>query len=175
MKLADVMSTDYLSIREDASVFEAVKKMVDSRAFGLVVVDRQDRPVGLLSERSLIKRFILRNMKPEDVPVRKVMRRPLPAVPLKMPLARVAEYLVQKGLERTTVTDKGKVVGYVTLTDLSRYLSRDRIWSVLLSHRSEEFTFFCPKCGTGTLQPVYGEKGEIKVYTCGNSMCDYTE
>ncbi len=175
MKLADIMKKDFLKVDEDTSVFDAVKLMVDNRAFGLVVVDREGRPVGLLSERSLIKRFILRNRKPDEVPVKKVMRRPVPAVPVKMSLQGVAEYLVQHGLERTTVTDRDKVVGVVTLTDLSRFLSRDRIWNVLLSHRTEEFTFFCPRCAIGTLRPVFGEHGEINVYMCTNGSCDYTE
>lgn len=175
MKLSDIMSSDYETINENASVFEAVKKMVDGQAFGLVVVDSAQRPVGLLSERSLIKRFILRDMRPHEVSVSKVMRRPVPAVPISMSIPRAAEYLVQHGLERTTVTDGGKVVGYVTLTDMSRYLSRDSIWKILSSHRTEDFTFFCPKCGTGTLKPVIGERGELKVYNCDNPMCDYTE
>ncbi len=175
MKLTDVMSTDFQTVDEDASVFDAVKKMVDSKTFGLIVVNAQGKPVGLLSERSLIKRFILRNRKPDEVPVRKVMRRPLPAVPRGLSIPKVAEYLVTNGLERTTVTDGDSVVGYVTLTDLSRYLSRERIWDVLVSHRTLDFTYFCPKCATGVLAPVYGDKGEIRVYACNNPVCEYTE
>lgn len=175
MKLSEVMSSNYVTIREEASIFEAVKKMLEHRTFGLVVVDQFDRPVGLLSERSLVKRFIMRNIRPDGIQVKKVMRRPLPAVPLTMSIPRVAEYLVQNGLERTTVTDGGKVVGYVTLTDMSKYLSRDSIWKVLTSHRTEDFVFFCPKCGTGTLQPVMGERGEVRVYVCSNPSCQYEE
>ena len=175
MKLSEVMSSEFLTIDENASVFDAVRKMVEHKTYGLVVVDSQLRPVGLLSERSLIKRFILRNKRPDEVPVKRVMRRPLPAVPLNISIPRAAEYLVQHGLERTTVTDKDKVVGYVTLTDLSRYLSRDRIWDVLTAHKTEEFVFFCPRCAIGTLQPVYGDRGEIKVFSCSNAACEYTE
>lgn len=175
MKLSEIVSRNYITISEDSTVFEAVKKMVDNKTYGLVVVDRNGRPAGLLSERSLVKRFILRNLRPDQVQVSRVMRRPLPAVPIKMPVARVAEYLVSNGLERTTVTDHGEVVGYVTLTDMSRYLSRDTIWKVMSSHRTEDFVFFCPKCGTGLLKPVFGEKMEIKVFACDNPSCTYTE
>lgn len=175
MKLSEIMSSNYITIREDSTVFEAVRKMVDNKTYGLVVVDQNGRPTGLLSERSLVKRFILRNLRPDEVQVGKVMRRPLPAVPVTMPVTRVAEYLVSNGLERTTVTDHGEVIGYVTLTDMSRYLSRDTIWKVMSSHRTEEFVFFCPRCGTGVLKPVFGENMEIKVFACDNSACTYTE
>lgn len=169
------MTRDFKTIRQDATVFDAVRLMIENKTYGLVVVDDKDRHVGLLSERSLIKRFILRDRKPSEVQVAAVMRRPMPAVPLNMSLPKVAEYLVANGLERTTVTDNGKVVGYVTLTDMARYLSRERIWDVLISHRETEFTYFCPKCGVGQLRPVYGERGEIKVFECNNPSCDYTE
>jgi CBS domain-containing protein len=175
MKLKDVMSSDLITIGEDESVFAAVKKMLDRKIFGLVVVNSDGVPSGLLSERSLVKRFILRNRRPEEVPVKAVMRRPLPSVPISLPLSRVAEYLVQNGLERTTVTDNGRVVGYVTLTDMARYLSRQKIWDVLKSHRTSEFVYFCPRCGTGHLNPVYGEHGDIKVFSCDNVQCNYQE
>ena len=175
MKLEDIMTRDYKTVKQDATVFDAVKIMLDNKTYGLVVVDDENKPVGLLSERSLIKRFILRNKRPDEVQVKAVMRRPLPAVPINMSLPKVAEYLVENGLERTTVTDNGRVVGYVTLTDMARYLSREKIWNVLLSHRQTEFTYFCPKCGTGVLRPVYTDRGEIKVYECSNPGCDYTE
>ncbi|MEM3851713.1 MAG: CBS domain-containing protein [Methanomassiliicoccales archaeon] len=175
MKLEDVMSKSFQTIKDTATVFDAVKLMLDTKTYGLVVVDEQNQPVGLLSERSLIKRFILRNRRPDEVNVRAVMRRPMPAVPLNYSLPKVAQYLVENGLERTTVTDNGRVVGYITLTDLARYLSRERIWNILLSHRETDFVYFCPKCGKGTLRPVYSSKGEIVVYECSNPSCDYTE
>ncbi len=175
LKLKDIMSTELITIGEDESVFAAVRKMLDNKIFGLVVINSEGVPSGLLSERSLVKRFILRNRKPEEVPVKVVMRRPVPSVPVSLPLSKVAEYLVQNGLERTTVTDGGKIVGYVTLTDMSRYLSRQKIWDVLKSHRTSDFIYFCPKCGTGHLNPVYGEHGDIKVFSCDNVQCNYQE
>jgi CBS domain-containing protein len=175
LKLKDIMSTELITIEEDESVFAAVKKMLDNKIFGLVVINSEGIPSGLLSERSLVKRFILRNRKPEEVPVKAVMRRPVPSVPISLPLSKVAEYLVQNGLERTTVTDGSKIVGYVTLTDMSRYLSRQKIWDVLKSHRTSDFIYFCPKCGTGHLNPVYGEHGDIKVFSCDNVQCNYQE
>jgi len=175
LKLRDIMSKDFPVISQDATVFDAVKVMNERKAYGIVVVNEEGKPVGLLSERSLIKRFIQRNRKPDEVKVRSVMRRPLPAVPVDMSLSKVADYLVQNGLERTTVTENGNVVGYVTLTDMARYLSRQRIWDVLHAHRETDFTYFCPRCGTGVLKPVYDEHGAIKVYTCSNLQCDYTE
>ncbi len=175
MKLEQVMSKSYQTISEDSTVFEAVQLMTKSKVYGIIVTNALGHPVGLLSERSLVKRFILRNRRPDEISVKAVMRRPLPSVPHTLSLPKVAEYLVRNGLERTTVTKAGKVVGYVTLTDMAKYLSRKVIWDILSSHRVSDFTYFCPKCGSGQLKPAYGENGEIKVFSCNNDMCDYQE
>ncbi|MDH2905884.1 MAG: CBS domain-containing protein [Methanomassiliicoccales archaeon] len=175
MKLEDIMSSDYQTISEDATIFEAVQMMTKHKVYGIIVTNADGFPVGLLSERSLIKRFILRNKRPDEVPVKAVMRRPLPSVPHNLSLPKVAEYLVRNGLERTTVTNNGKVVGYVTVSDMAGYLSRKIIWDILSSHRVSDFIYFCPRCGSGQLKPVYGEKGEIKVFSCNNDRCDYQE
>lgn len=175
MKLEDIMSRDYETINEDATIFEAVQMMTRNKVYGIIVANSEGHPVGLLSERSLVKRFILRNKKPDEVPVKAVMRRPLPSVPHNLSLPKVAEYLVRNGLERTTVTNNGKVVGYVTVTDMAGHLSRNLVGNILSSHRLSEFIYFCPKCGSGQLKPVHGEKGEIKVFSCNNDRCDYQE
>ena len=59
------MITELITIGEDESVFATVMKMPDNKIFGLVVINSEGVPSGLLSERSLVKRFILRNRKPE--------------------------------------------------------------------------------------------------------------
>ncbi len=175
MKLEDVMSRDFQTIDEDATIFDAVQLMTRNKLYGIIVTNADGLPVGLLSERSLVKRFILRNKKPDEVPVKAVMRRPLPSVPHTLSLQKVAEYLVRNGLERTTVTNEGKVIGYVTVTDLTGYLSRKIIGNILSSHRTSEFIYFCPKCGSGQLKPVFADSGEIKVFSCNNDRCDYQE
>ncbi|BAB60477.1 hypothetical protein [Thermoplasma volcanium GSS1] len=171
-----IMNTNYRSVNENSSVFDAVKIMNENRLYGLIVKDNEGKDVGLISERSIIKRFIPRNKKPDEVQIKYVMRKPIPKVPSSYDVRDAAAYLSENGLERCAVVDStGKVVGIITLTDLSRYLSRASIVDVLLSHRTKDYKHLCPKCGVGVLVPVYDQKGEIKVFRCSNPACDYEE
>lgn len=176
MKVEKIMNRNFKSINENESVFSAVKVMNDNHIYGLIVRDGEGKEVGLLSERSIIKRFIPRNKKPDEVPVKYVMREPIPKINEEADVKDAALYLSSNGLERcAVVNDGGKVVGIVTLTDLSRYLSKESIMDVLFSHRAKDYVHICPKCGIGTLEPVYNEKGEIRVFRCSNPSCFYEE
>jgi CBS domain-containing protein len=176
MKVEKIMNRNYKSIEENESIFNAVKIMNENKIYGLVVKDKEGKDVGLLSERSIIKRFIPRNKKPDEVPVKFVMREPMPKISMDSDVRDAATYLSNNGLERCAVVDdSGKVAGIITLTDISRYLSKESIIDVLFSHRAKEYVHLCPKCGIGTLEPVYNEKGEIKVFRCSNPSCFYEE
>ncbi len=176
MKVEKLVDKNFKTINENATVFDAVSEMNKNSLYGLLVVDSSNKYVGLLSERSIIRRFVLRNMRPDQVTVKSVMRRPLPRVSSEDDVKDVAAYLSENGLTRCAVFDsKEKMLGVVTITDLSRYLSAETLHDVLFSHRTKEYRHLCPKCGTGVLRAVYNSKGEITVFQCDNPSCNYVE
>ncbi|MCW6169071.1 MAG: CBS domain-containing protein [Thermoplasmatales archaeon] len=176
MKVEKLVDRNFKTISEKATIFDAVSEMNKNNLYGLLVVDDLNKYVGLLSERSIIRRFILRNLRPDQVTVKAVMRKPLPRVSSEDDIKDVAAYLSENGLSRCAVFDKNeKLLGVVTVTDLSRYLSSETLHDVLFSHKTKEYEHICPKCKTGVLRPVYNSKGEITVFQCDNPACNYVE
>lgn len=176
MKIGKIVDRKYMSITEDSSVLSAASVMNNNHVYGLIVKDSSGKSVGMISERTLLRRFIARNEPAEKVLVKSVMRRPLPHVKEDMDIKDVAKYLSDNALTRCAVVDNnGKIIGITTITDLARYLSRETIHEVLLSHRNKEFRYICPRCNTGTMEPVYNHKGEISVFKCSEAECDYRE
>ncbi len=51
----DVMTSDVISIPEDATVEEAAKKLLESNIHRLLVVNEQNRPLGILSTTDIIR------------------------------------------------------------------------------------------------------------------------
>ncbi len=51
----DVMTTDVISISEEATVEEASQKLLESNIHRLLVVDEADRPLGILSTTDIIR------------------------------------------------------------------------------------------------------------------------
>ena len=56
MRAADVMTSDVITVREDASVQDAAKFMAERGISAVPVVDRERRVVGIISEGDLLHR-----------------------------------------------------------------------------------------------------------------------
>jgi len=56
MKAKDVMTSPVISVEPDASIWEAVRIMLQRRISGLPVIDKQGRLVGMVSEGDFLRR-----------------------------------------------------------------------------------------------------------------------
>jgi CBS domain-containing protein len=56
MKAKDVMTSPVISVEPDASIWEAVRVMLQRRISGLPVIDKQGRLVGMVSEGDFLRR-----------------------------------------------------------------------------------------------------------------------
>jgi predicted transcriptional regulator len=176
MKVGKIVDKKIYTISQDATVFDATILMNKNHVYGLLAVDSDGKYVGMISERSMLRRFIQRNVKPDSLKVKYSMRHHIPQVPEDFDVKDVAAFLSKNALTRCAVYDANEqIIGIVTITDLARYLSSESIYQVLFSHKSKEYTYICPKCNSGKLEPVYGDEGEIKFFRCNNLDCGYME
>ena len=56
MKAKDVMTSPVISVEPDASIWEAVRIMLQRRISGLPVIDKGGRLVGMVSEGDFLRR-----------------------------------------------------------------------------------------------------------------------
>ncbi len=175
MNVGKIADKNYYTVEADSTVFDAIKLMNEKRVYGLIVVDKDKTPIGMVSERSLLRKFMQRNQRPDEVQIRTIMRTPIPKVPSTFDVKDVAAFLAKNSLTRCAVFEGDKLLGIVTITDLSRYLSVESVYNVLFSHKTKQYDLICPKCKNGTLMPVYNDKHEITVFKCNNPDCDYVE
>jgi CBS-domain-containing membrane protein len=108
-----------ITVKKEATVEEAVE-LLNKHEIGCLVVVENGKPVGIITERDLLKRVlpkseVLRNMK-----VMEVMSKPLVSVEPKVQIEEAAKLMFQKKIKKLPVVEKGKLVGLVSLTDLLR-------------------------------------------------------
>lgn len=176
MKVGKVVSRPPMYISENASVLDAVKMMSENRLYGLVVKNDAEEPIGIVSERSILLRFVPRDKPAKEVQVKAIMRSPIPTVSEDDDVKDVAKFLSDNALTRCGVLDKDdKLVGIITITDLARYISVQSITDVLVSHRNKKYKYICKVCLKGTMEPVFNGAGEITVFKCSNESCGHTE
>lgn len=115
-KAKDIMTTHVVAVDVDDTIDYAVSLMVKHRISGLPVLDKQGRPMGVVSEFDLLE-LICAGQTEQDR-VCHYMSRGLYGVAETDSWVSVADMFRSKGVRRLPVIRDGKLVGIVTRHDL---------------------------------------------------------
>jgi CBS domain-containing protein len=113
----DVMSKDTRVVRLDTSVKEVVATM-NKFDIGSIIVVQGDRPVGIITERDIMRRLVEPCLAPETLNARQVMTSPLLTINETASIEEAAKLMARKGVKRLPVMNNGKLVGIITYTDI---------------------------------------------------------
>jgi predicted transcriptional regulator len=164
------MSTDVVRVSVSATVLDACKIM-NSKGLSGVAIFRGDKPIGMLTDRTLLRRFIELNKRPDEVKVGEVVF-PLLKVDANASAKVAAKKIVENGFTRLGVFDNEKFLGWVTLTDLAKEASKRNLKDALLSHdEPERRDVLCQNCKKAFLQKIMNANGEVERWECPN--CRY--
>jgi CBS domain-containing protein len=113
----DVMSKDVKVVRPDSSVKEVVATM-NKFDIGSIMVVQGNRPVGIITERDILRRTVEPCLPPETLTARQVMSSPVLTINETASVDEAAKLMAKKNVKKLPVMDKQKLVGIVTLTDI---------------------------------------------------------
>jgi two-component system chemotaxis response regulator CheY len=119
----DVMQRKVVTVLPDATVGQAIERLLQRRVSGLPVVDGHGNLVGIITEFHLIRAIHQPEIK--EQPVRDLMTRDVLVVKEETDLDVVAKIMEKHRVRRVPVTRNGKVVGIISRRDLLRYLSKN--------------------------------------------------
>jgi signal-transduction protein with cAMP-binding, CBS, and nucleotidyltransferase domain len=137
---------------------------------GCLIVVSGEKPIGILTERDLVKKIVAKATDPQAVKVGDVMSSPLVTISPEASLRDAASLMLKSGVKRLPVTSNGRLVGIITDTDLvsGSSLGLSDVLSDLLEMHRESIHFqeargvvrgICEVCGqlSDTLDNVNGE------------------
>jgi len=113
----DVMSKDVKVVRPDSSVKEVVATM-NKFDIGSIVVVQGGRPVGIITERDILRRIVEPCLAPETLTARQVMSSPMLTINETASIDEAAKLMAKKRVKKLPVISNQKLVGIVTLTDI---------------------------------------------------------
>ena len=117
--ITEIMEERVITVPADASLERAIALMVEKSVGGLPVVDREDRIVGIITERDIMH---LRGEMIDGRTVGDVMSRRVTTAPPGMTIEAAARTMMASGFRRLPVTADNFVCGLITATDIMRYL-----------------------------------------------------
>jgi CBS domain-containing protein len=125
--IKEIMSIKLETIDITKNAQEAAKKMNDKRISSLLVVDgdnKNEEPLGIVTERDLVIRVCAAGTSSKDVGVREIMSSPIVTVEPQATVETAAELMLSNKVRHLLVKDEqtGKPIGIIAPSDLNKYL-----------------------------------------------------
>lgn len=127
MNVARLLATKgmtVVTIRPDQTIREAIDLLNRHNIGALVVVEGHDKPVGIISERDIVRQ-LARNEELFADPVRSIMTRDVITGMPQDDLKTVANTMTEKRIRHIPLVDQGKLVGIISIGDVVR-VQRDQ-------------------------------------------------
>ncbi|MEM4275611.1 MAG: CBS domain-containing protein [Candidatus Nitrosocaldaceae archaeon] len=117
----ELMSKDVVTINEDSTAYD-VAKIMDEKNIGTIVIVKNEEPIGIVTERDLVKRICSKDLKSSSVKVKDIMSSPLITVQPNAPIGLAASLMVEHNIRRLPVIKNNKLVGIITSRNIIREL-----------------------------------------------------
>lgn len=126
VSIRDIMRKDLHTIGESASIQDTAKLMNDFKVSSLLVVDTHDNPIGLVTERDLVRRACIKNKLSSQVTNKEIMSSPLITIGANSTPSVTIDLMLKNSVRHLLVVDNepgnnGRPIGIVTPLDLMRY------------------------------------------------------
>lgn len=114
-----------LTIKENATVAEAAKKMSDNQVGCLVVFDMRGRFAGVLTERDMLAKVLTKkSLSPDNVPVKDIMTAETISCGMDTTIAEVEQLMAEHKIRHVPIVESGVPVGIISSRDVIAYRLR---------------------------------------------------
>jgi CBS domain-containing protein len=122
--------SEVLRIDADATVFDAIKRMVEANVGALLVTERGG-VVGIVTERDYLRRVTLEGRTEEETLVREIMTSPLVYVTPETSVEECMAVMTERRIRHLPVfTDGRDLVGIVSIGDLVKFKSAEQDFQI---------------------------------------------
>ncbi len=118
-----------LEIEADATVFDAVKQMVEANV-GSLLVTEGGKITGIVTERDYLRRVTLEGRIDKDTAVREIMSSPLIVATPETPIDECMALMTDRRIRHVPVVEGGEVVGVVSIGDLVKFKSKRQSFEI---------------------------------------------
>ena len=118
----DVMNKSIISVDKDDAIRMAVKKMLHGD-IGAVIVTEKDKPIGILTERDILKFIANEKMDLDNSKVENIMSAPLISVDSSSSLEEAAGVMLTNNIRRLIIKEKDEYVGIISQRELQRFIT----------------------------------------------------
>ena len=134
-QLAEILEGkgEVLTIAGDASVFDAIKRMVEANVGALLVTD-EGEIAGIVTERDYLRRVTLEGRTDKETAIREIMSSPLIVATPQMTIDECMSLMTDRRVRHVPVVEGGHVVGIVSIGDVVKFKSSQQSYELQYLH-----------------------------------------
>jgi len=141
MDVKDIMVKEIVTVDPTTRIRDAVELM-NKNEIGCLVVMKKGKPVGIMTERDVLKKIVCGSKDPEQTRVSEIMSKPLIVGKVDMDWLEAVKLMLNRNIKKLPILDGERLVGLVTLTDIARMrvlegLQIDTLTFGILSRRAK--------------------------------------
>ena len=126
-KILSEKGGDVISIGGDATVFEAIKRMVDANVGAILVTGAEAQAIeGIFTERDYLRRIAVEGRTSRDTLVRDVMSSPVIVVSPETTVEEAMALMTDRRIRHAPVVEGERLLGMVSIGDLVRQQSQEQ-------------------------------------------------
>ncbi len=119
MNVLQLCDPEAAAVPVEATVADAIRKMLDFHVGAVGVVDREGRIAGIFTERDVLRKLSLTKQDPEVTPVRELMTTPVEMATQETGPGEAMATMVERHFRHLPVVDdSGKLLGILSIRNL---------------------------------------------------------
>lgn len=126
MSLKSFARKEVITLRPDNMVYDAVRLMKEKNVGSVVIVDKENKPLGIITDRDVVIRVVYDGLDVKTTPLERVMTRGLSVLDEDMGLFEALRFMKDEGVRRyPVVNSEGKLTGFFSLDDVLFLLGKE--------------------------------------------------
>ena len=114
------------TISKDQSVRQALILMSEKNIGAIIIVDNNDFPIGIFSERDYARKIILKGKSSKDTLLDEVMTKELITVTRDYKIDQCIEIMNEKRIRHLPVLENKKIVGIISIGDVLKIMIKEQ-------------------------------------------------
>lgn len=119
MNVVEIMTKKLETIEADASLYDAIEKMIDRRIRSLLVKPKDDKDVnGVITVRDIVTKALAKNLDLNKTKVSEITSKPLVCIDKNTDVEYAINLMSKFNITRVFVNDGREIVGIISLLDV---------------------------------------------------------
>lgn len=123
LKVEQWMTKNVITVNRDCNS-ALIAELMKNNNIGSLVVVNNNQPVGIVTERDLVRKVMARHRDPHQTIVEDIMSMNVITVDTGMQIKDVSRRMVKYNIKKMPVVNDGNLVGIITTTDIVKILAQ---------------------------------------------------